>query len=74
MENFLDNLHGFDIFMILFTIVLVWAMIREVKAPVKNKFALGFTGVSLLTFLFLDFLMVAGWFDMMPLWQLFPAP
>ena len=74
MEKILENFHGFDVFMILFTIVLIWAMIRELKAPVKNKFSMGFTGVSLLTFLFLDFLMVAGWFGMMPHWQLFPAP
>ena len=60
--------------MILFTVILLWAMVREVKRSPKNFFALGFTGVSLGTFLFLDVLMVLAWFGAMPHINLFPAP
>ncbi len=67
------NFYGFDVFMILFTVVLVWAFVREMKRTPKVKFALGFTIVSLATFLFLDVLMVLNWFGMMPQIQLFPA-
>jgi hypothetical protein len=72
MNNFMNNFHGFDIFMLLFTIVLIWGMIREVRRKPLNKFAIGFTAVSLITFLFLDILMILNWFDMMPQIQLFP--
>jgi hypothetical protein len=70
----MENFEGFDIFMILFTAILIWAMVREVRRSPKNKFALGFTGVSLLTFLFLDVMMVLNWFGVMPQIYLFPAP
>lgn len=68
----MENFHGFDIFMILFTIILAWAMVRELTRKPMNKFAVGFTGISLLTFLFLDVMMVLNWFDMMPQINLFP--
>ena len=70
----MENFEGFDIFMILFTAVLIWAMVREVSRKPKNKFALAFTGVSLLTFVFLDVMMVLNWFEIMPQIHLFPKP
>jgi hypothetical protein len=51
----------FDIFVILFTIVLAIALLRLLAAPIKNKFAIGFAAVSLITFLVMDVLMVKYW-------------
>ncbi|MCE5169366.1 DUF2759 family protein [Paenibacillus profundus] len=51
----------FDIFMIVFTIILVWAVIRQVKQRQRNLLALGFAVVSLLVFLFADWIMIQGW-------------
>jgi hypothetical protein len=56
-----STFHTFDIFMILFTIVILVAVVRLIAAPVKNKFAIGFSTFSLLVFLVLDVLMVQGW-------------
>lgn len=56
-----SNFHTFDLFMILFTILLVVAVIRGVAAPVKNKFAIGFGAFSLFVFLVLDVYMVQAW-------------
>jgi hypothetical protein len=55
-----SSFHGFDIFMILFTILTVFALVRAVQH--KNKFAIGFSAVVLLTFLFADLIMVLNWF------------
>jgi hypothetical protein len=49
-------------------------MVREVSRKPKNMFALAFTGVSLLTFVFLDVMMVLNWFEIMPQIYLFPKP
>ena len=51
----------FDIFMIVFTLLIAWGLFRLVKAKDRNKFALGFTTVCLLVFLAADFLMVLSW-------------
>ncbi|GAA3412722.1 hypothetical protein ACFFNY_33200 [Paenibacillus hodogayensis] len=56
-----SNFHTFDLFMILFTILLIVALVRGVAAPVKNKFAIGFSAFSLFVFLVLDVFMVQGW-------------
>jgi hypothetical protein len=48
----------FDIFMIAFTVLILIGFIRLVKARDKNKFAIGFTTVSLLVFLFADYVMI----------------
>jgi len=55
------NFDPFDIFMILFTILSVFALIRAVQH--KNKFAAGFSTVVLLVFLFTDLVMVLNWFN-----------
>ncbi|MEF3305424.1 hypothetical protein [Paenibacillus sp. GYB003] len=56
-----SNFHTFDLFMILFTILLVVAVIRSISASVKNKFAIGFSAFSLFIFLILDVYMIKGW-------------
>jgi hypothetical protein len=62
-EQTVTKFHTFDIFVILFTIVIAIGLIRLLAAPVKNKFAIGFTTISLLVFLLLDVLMVRYWFS-----------
>ncbi|MFK7694720.1 hypothetical protein [Paenibacillus sp. HJGM_3] len=51
----------FDVFVILFTIVIAVALVRSVTAPIKNKLAIGFAAVALIVFLFMDVLMVKYW-------------
>jgi len=51
----------FDIFMIVFTIIIAISLFRLAKAEKRNLFALGFTAVCLLTFLAVDGLMVLSW-------------
>lgn len=51
----------FDVFMILFTILIFVGVIRLLKAPQKNKFAIGFAVVSLLVFLISDYAMIKHW-------------
>jgi len=51
----------FDLFMIAFTLLLIWAVLRQVKQRPRNLFALGFAVVSLLVFLYADWVMVQGW-------------
>lgn len=48
----------FDIIMILFTVLIFIGLLRLASARVKNKFALGFTTVSLLVFLVADYVMI----------------
>jgi hypothetical protein len=55
------NWTGYDPFMILFTILIAWGFVRQLKEPVKDKFAFGFTVVSLGLFLAVDALMVLNW-------------
>ncbi|RKN78906.1 hypothetical protein [Paenibacillus ginsengarvi] len=56
-----SNFHTFDLFMILFTLLLVIAVVRSVSAKVKNKFAIGFAAFSLFVFIVLDIYMVKAW-------------
>ncbi|MEF2968138.1 DUF2759 family protein [Paenibacillus sp. M1] len=56
--------NGFDIFMILFTIVILIGVIRLLKErPKKNLFAIGFGIFSLLVFLASDAAMIQAWFS-----------
>ncbi|GGF91121.1 hypothetical protein [Paenibacillus abyssi] len=51
--------HGFDIFMLLFTLIIFIAFVRLLMArPRKNLFAIGFTAVSLILFLVVDYIMI----------------
>ncbi|EHQ64151.1 hypothetical protein ACE3MS_16010 [Paenibacillus dendritiformis] len=51
----------FDIFMIVFTLILIWAVFRQIKQRPRNKFAIGFAVVSLIVFLIADVKMISGW-------------
>jgi uncharacterized membrane protein len=52
----------FDIFMVIFTVLLVVSLVRlGLQRPRKNLFALGFGTVALLVFLIADVKMVSGW-------------
>ncbi|TVY09364.1 hypothetical protein [Paenibacillus cremeus] len=53
--------NGFDVFVVLFTIVIAIGVIRLLAAPKKNPFAIGFGLVSLAIFLTMDVVMVMGW-------------
>jgi hypothetical protein len=55
---------GFDIFMVLFTILIAAAVLGELKKSKKNLFAICFGAVSLLVFLVADVIMVKGWFGL----------
>ena len=59
------NFTGFDIFMIVFTIILAIAFFRLVTSKEKNLFAIGFTVVALLVFLYMDYNMVRNWFGLL---------
>lgn len=48
----------FDWFMLAFTIIIAIGFVRLVSQKNKNKFAIGFAGVALLVFLFIDFVMI----------------
>jgi hypothetical protein len=52
---------GFDIFILLFTVILAVAMFRLVNAEKKNLFAIGFCFVSFAVFLVMDFIMISNW-------------
>ncbi|AIQ61218.1 DUF2759 family protein [Paenibacillus borealis] len=58
-----STFHTFDVFMILFTILIFIGVVRLLKAPQKNKFAIGFGVVSLLVFAVSDYAMVMNWFS-----------
>ncbi|MGZ9586224.1 hypothetical protein [Paenibacillus marinisediminis] len=53
--------HWFDLIIIAITLILAWAVVRQIKQRPKNLFALGFATVSLLAFLVIDVIMVKGW-------------
>ena len=57
------NFDPFDTFIILFTILSVFALIRAVQH--KNKFAAAFSTLVLAVFLFTDLVMVLNWFDVL---------
>jgi hypothetical protein len=52
----------FDIFMVLFTILIVIGLARLLlQRPRKNMFAIGFAAVALIIFLVADAKMISGW-------------
>jgi hypothetical protein len=56
--------NGFDIFMILFTVIILIGVIRLLReTPKKNYLAIGFGIISLLVFLASDAIMVQAWFS-----------
>lgn len=56
-----SKFHVFDIFMIIFTLLILIGVVRLVTQPKKNLFAIGFSVVSLLVFLYSDYAMFLGW-------------
>lgn len=58
-----SNFDGFDIFVILFTIVIAIGVVRLLAAAKKNPFAIGFGLVSLIVFLIMDVVMVMHWMN-----------
>ncbi|WP_282938827.1 hypothetical protein [Paenibacillus sp. RC67] len=54
---------SFDIFVILFTIVIAIGVVRLLSAAKKNPFAIGFGSISLIVFLIMDVVMVMNWMD-----------
>lgn len=52
---------SFDIYVLIFTVVIAIAVIRQLINPRRNLFALGFGTVALLVFLFMDVIMIKGW-------------
>ncbi|WP_340026078.1 hypothetical protein MHI24_13420 [Paenibacillus sp. FSL K6-1096] len=58
-----SKFHTFDVFMILFTILILVGVVRLLRAPQKNKFAIGFGVVSLLVFVVSDYAMIMNWFS-----------
>ncbi|RUS43094.1 hypothetical protein [Cohnella sp. AR92] len=52
----------FDVFMVVFTVLLVIGLVRLIMSrSKKNAFAIAFTVVSLAVFLIADVKMVSGW-------------
>ncbi|CAM3687276.1 hypothetical protein COLU111180_02920 [Cohnella lubricantis] len=52
----------FDVFMILFTVLIVIGLVRLLMARTKkNMFAIGFGTLALVVFLIADVKMVSGW-------------
>ncbi|GIO12384.1 hypothetical protein J19TS2_19390 [Cohnella xylanilytica] len=52
----------FDIFMVIFTVLIAIGIVRLLMArPKKNFFAIGFGLVALIVFLIADVKMVSGW-------------
>ncbi|MEK3717829.1 hypothetical protein [Paenibacillus sp. FSL R7-0333] len=58
-----SKFHTFDAFMIVFTILILIGVVRLLRAPQKNKFAIGFAVVSLLVFVVSDYAMIVNWFS-----------
>lgn len=63
--NEVQRFNVFDLFIIAVTLVILIGLARLVFQPRKNKFAIGFAVVSLLVFLFLDFIMVRNWLGLL---------
>ncbi|WP_336787344.1 hypothetical protein [Paenibacillus sp. MMO-177] len=54
-----SNINTFDWFMLAFTILILIGFVRLLKArPKKNVFAIGFTTIALLLFLYIDYIMI----------------
>lgn len=61
-ETAASNFQPFDVFMIIFTLLIAAGLIRLLmERPRKNRFAIGFAAVALLVFLYTDYVMISGW-------------
>ncbi|MFD0696291.1 hypothetical protein ACFQZT_19685 [Paenibacillus sp. GCM10027628] len=52
---------SFDIYVLIFTVVIAIAFIKQLITPKRNLFALGFAGVALIVFGIMDVVMIKGW-------------
>lgn len=59
----MSNFDPFDIFMIIFTVLIFMGLISAKKH--NNKFAVGFSAIALAVFLFTDLIMVLNWFNLL---------
>ena len=64
-EQGTPNFTFFDVFMIVFTVLLAIGLFRLIAAKQKNYFAILFTTVALLTFLYMDYNMVKNWLGLL---------
>lgn len=56
--------NGFDIFMLLFTLIIFIGVVRLLmERPKKNLFAIGFGMLCLVIFLVSDVIMIKAWFS-----------
>jgi hypothetical protein len=54
-----STIDPFDWFMLAFTVIIAIGFVRLIMArPRKNLFAIGFTTVALILFLFIDYVMI----------------
>lgn len=58
-----SKFQAWDLFMLAFTIIIAWSVVRTITAKEKNKLAIVFSIVSLCVFLYCDYLMVLNWFN-----------
>ncbi|MGN7457112.1 hypothetical protein ACTHPH_20060 [Paenibacillus pasadenensis] len=61
LEATSSTFNTFDIFMVIFTILIALGLVRLVAQKKKNIFAIGWTAACLLVFLIVDFFMVKIW-------------
>jgi hypothetical protein len=52
---------SFDPFVLILTVIIAIGFIRLLLVRRKNIFAIGFTFVTLATFVFMDYVMIQGW-------------
>lgn len=52
---------SFDIYVLIFTVLIAIAVVRQLINPKRNLFALGFATVALVVFAFMDVVMIKGW-------------
>jgi len=51
----------FDLFVLAFTILIALGVVRSLMAQHKNLFAIGFGGIALIIFIYMDVIMIANW-------------
>ncbi|MEW9702756.1 hypothetical protein [Paenibacillus sp. SI8] len=52
---------SFDIYVLIFTVIIAIAFIKQLISPKRNLFALGFATVALIVFAIMDVKMISGW-------------
>ncbi|MGG1518875.1 hypothetical protein ABE504_25925 [Paenibacillus oryzisoli] len=52
---------GFDIYVLIFTLIIAIGVIKQLVSPKRNVFALAWGTVAFLVFAFMDVIMIKGW-------------